>query len=276
MQYAIRLTAAVAIMLAASLATAVGAQAQVVQSTTSGQAAIGAKALAGYKSVFLAKTGMTADAVLPSPVLGFVEVDVGTTVYYMDTAGKWLLDGHVVDLATRTSITAGRKLALEQASHPAMDWKSLNLADAIKTVRGTATAGRVLVTFEDPNCSYCKKLTPEMERLSDITIFNFPVAVLGPDSEAKNKAIWCSKDRNAAWSQAMKGAAVPNTEGASCDISALARNAELARKLRVNGTPTLFFADGSRAPGYLDALAIETRIGAVKAPKVGSAAAAPN
>ena len=273
MHLAIRMTSAAALVLSASLAIAAGTKTQGTPAPTT--STIDAKALAGYKSTFLAKTGMNADAVLPSPMPGFVEIDVGTTVYYMDTTGRWLLDGHIVDLATRTSITAGRKLALEQANQPVMDWKSLNLGDAIKTVKGTATAGRVLVTFEDPNCSFCKKLTPELERLANITIFNFPVAVLGPDSEAKNKAIWCAKDRNAAWGQAMKGAVVAAADVAACDISALARNADLAQKLRVTGTPTLFFADGSRSPGYLDALAIETRISAVKPLRAVAAASSP-
>lgn len=263
MKFKPRFASAISIALAATFITVGAAHAEPAPG------ALSAKSLASYKATFLAKTGMTADAVMPSPVPGFIEVDVGTTVYYMDTTGKWLLDGHVVDLATRTSVTAGRKLALEQANQPAMDWKSLNLADAIKTVRGTATAGRVLVTFEDPNCGYCKKLTPELERLADVTVFNFPIAVLGPDSEAKNRAIWCSKDRNAAWSQAMKGQ--PIADVPPCDTASLGRNGELAQKLRVNGTPTIFFADGSRAPGYLDALAIETRIAAVKAPTTAAA-----
>jgi thiol:disulfide interchange protein DsbC len=253
-----RLTLAAVATLA--FATSLASAQNSVQKSTA--TTLTAKAIEGYKATFAAKTGLTADDVVTAPLPGFVEVDVGTTVYYMDVAGKWLLDGHVVDLATKTSVTAARKLALEQASQPPMDWKALNLNDAIKTVRGSPTPGRVLVTFEDPNCVFCKKLTPELEKMDNVTVFNFPVAVLGPNSQVKNEAIWCSKDRGAQWAVAMKGGA-PKGEG-TCDLTGLARNAELAQKLKVTGTPTLFFADGSRVPGYIDAAAIEARLAAVK------------
>ena len=44
---------------------------------------------------------------------------------------------------------------------------------------------------------------------------------------------------------------------ASCDTSALARNIEFGRKHKITGTPTLFFADGSRVPGAINAQQVE-------------------
>lgn len=204
------------------------------------------------------KTGMKATNVETSPLKDFYTVTVDLSVYYMDKSGKWLFDGHLVDVDTRTSVTAIKKLALEQAGTPAMDWRSLNLNDAIKTVRGRQVPGRVLVTFEDPNCTFCKRLHPELEKLQDITVYTFPVAFLGPDSQAKNEAIWCSGDRAMSWATAMTGQPVKVTE--KCDTSALKRNGELASKLMVRGTPTMFLADGTRVPGFMDAAAIEAKL----------------
>jgi len=37
----------------------------------------------------------------------------------------------------------------------------------------------------------------------------------------------------------------------TCDSAALDRNVDFGRKARVNGTPALFFEDGTRKPGAL-------------------------
>lgn len=218
---------------------------------------------AKLSQLFNIKTGMRADAINASPVSGFYEVVVGTSIFYMEPSGKWLFDGHLVDLETRSSVTAARRLALEQQERPPLDWRTLNLADAIKVQRGAATKGRVLVIFEDPNCTFCKRLHPELEAMPNLVTYTFPVAFLGPDSQAKNEAIWCSKDRAASWAGVMKGAAMP--AAAACDTAALARNGELARALKVTGTPTMFLADGTRLPGYMDRASIERELAKVAA-----------
>jgi thiol:disulfide interchange protein DsbC len=205
--------------------------------------------------LFQLKTGMRADLIAKAPVTGMYEVAVGTTVYYMEPTGKWLFDGHLVNLDTRSSVTAARKLELERQEAPLLDWRALNLADAIKVQRGQATKGRVLVLVEDPRCSYCQRLQPELAKIPNLVTYTFPVALLGPDSQAQNESVWCAKDRAAAWASAMKGKALNGAVG--CDTGSLARNAALAQKLKVQGTPTMFLADGSRLKGYMSAADIE-------------------
>ena len=213
-------------------------------------------------ALFDAKTGKKATDVETSPLPNFYTVISDVNVYYVEKSGKWLFDGHLVDLDTRTSVTAQRKLKLESGELPVLDWRTLNLNDAIKTVRGKAVPGRVLVTFEDPNCGYCKALHPQLDKLKNVTVFTFPIAILGPDSQAKNEALWCSSDRAGAWASVMAGQPV-KAEG-TCDLSGLARNGKLAQELKVRGTPTMFLADGSRIPGLMDAAAIEARLAAVQ------------
>ncbi len=51
--------------------------------------------------------------------------------------------------------------------------------------------------------------------------------------------------------------------GAQADCTTpLDRNLQLARQLRVNGTPTLLYADGLRTDGYVDAQEVERRLAA--------------
>jgi thiol:disulfide interchange protein DsbC len=40
--------------------------------------------------------------------------------------------------------------------------------------------------------------------------------------------------------------------------------AALGRKMRINGTPAIFFADGTRIPGAVDAKTLETKFASIK------------
>jgi thiol:disulfide interchange protein DsbC len=172
----------------------------------------------------------------------FYEVVVSNgDVLYVEENGAYLFAGQLIDLKTRKNITAARQQELSR-----INFADLPLDQAIKQVRGNGK--RVIATFEDPNCVYCKKLAKEMQTLKDATIYTFLIPILSPDSEVKAKNIWCAGDRAKAWNDWMVDGKQPAS--ANCD-SPIARNADLAHKYRINGTPTLFMADGSRIGGYV-------------------------
>lgn len=78
--------------------------------------------------------------------------------------------------------------------------------------------------------------------------------------EARPVAIWCSADRERAWRQWMLQAdASLQQPTASCEHP-IARNLELARRLGVQGTPTLIWADGTRTDGYVGRQVLEARL----------------
>jgi thiol:disulfide interchange protein DsbC len=54
----------------------------------------------------------------------------------------------------------------------------------------------------------------------------------------------------------------------------LDRNLQLARQLRISGTPTLIYADGLRTDGYVDAPELERRLAAATV-RTGAQAAGP-
>ena len=78
-----------------------------------------------------------------------------------------------------------------------------------------------------------------------------PMPILGPDSNAKARDIWCSKEPSKAWRSWMLDGQAPTRNMGGCDAAALDRNVEFGHKYRVNGTPGLFFEDGTRKPGAL-------------------------
>lgn len=199
---------------------------------------------ADIRKVIETKKLGTVEKISPSPIKGLWEVVVDHQVYYADDKGTHLIaDGQLVD------VKSGRNLTAERT------FKTLPLDIAVKQVRGSGK--RVLVTFEDPNCGYCKKLAKELLTAKDVTIYTFLFPVLGEDSLQKSKAIWCSGDKAKAWNDWMTaGKALPDVP-AKCDIGGLEKSMLLGRKLRLNGTPAMYFANGAKVPGYLPASEIE-------------------
>ena len=187
---------------------------------------------------------------------GLYEVLIGGQIYYVDSDVTFVLAGRMFDPATREDLTQKRlDVALK------VDFKSLPLDRAFKTVRGDGS--RVLATFEDPNCGYCKRLWQNMGDLTNVTIYTFLYPILSADSVEKSKAIWCSKDRAAAWNEHMVQNKPPAPAAADCKTP-VDQNVALGRELGINGTPTIVFADGTRSAGAMPVPAIEQRLAAAK------------
>ena len=193
------------------------------------------------------------DEVTKTAIPGLYEVRMGTDILYADENGNHLLQGSMIETKTRTDLTQARidKLTM-------IDFASLPLKDAVLVKQGTGA--RKLVVFADPNCGYCKRIERDLQTLKDVSIYTFLYPILGADSTAKSKDIWCAKDSAKAWRNWMIDQAVPQKAPADCDVAALERNLKLGQKYRVQGTPAVVFEDGTRAPGAMPAAQIESRI----------------
>lgn len=182
-----------------------------------------------------------------------VVLDSGELIY-TDEKVSFIIDGRVIDTKTRRDMTQARMTELS-----AIDFAALPLADAIKQVKGNGS--RVVVSFEDPNCSYCKRYGQELTQVADVTIYTFLYPILGEDSLQKSRDIWCAQDKAKAWNDWILENKVPAS--ASCDSSVVDRNVALGRKLRINGTPTVFVSDGRRVGGYLTAAQLDAALAGV-------------
>ena len=207
---------------------------------------------AAVRKNFEAKFGAKADSVIKSGYLGLYEIYADGQILYSDEKGSAFLLGPLIDGKTMKNVTQERMNKLT-----AIKWSDLPLDRAVKQVRGDGK--RVLASFEDPNCGYCKRLAKELQKLDNVTIYTFLYPILSQDSVDKSKAIWCSADRAKAWNEWMVDGKVPNAKG-DCDTTAVTRNQEYGRKLNINGTPTLFFADGERIPGAVPLAKIEEKL----------------
>ncbi|MBI5259555.1 MAG: DsbC family protein [Burkholderiales bacterium] len=196
------------------------------------------------------------DEVSKSPIPGVYEVRFGgTEIIYTDENGQYVIQGAIIETKTRTDLTQARIDKLT-----AIDFASLPLKDAVLIKQGSGA--RKLVVFADPNCGYCKRIERDLITLKDISIYTFLLPILGPESTAKSRDIWCAKDAGKAWRAWMVDGVAPAKAGADCDVAALDRNLKLGQKYRVQGTPAVVFEDGSRSPGAMPAAQIEARMAA--------------
>jgi thiol:disulfide interchange protein DsbC len=193
------------------------------------------------------------EKVMRSEHAGLYEVLTPRGIVYTDKTASFVIFGPMVETGTRVNLTEKR---VEEFSKFA--FRDLPLKDAIKTVKGDGS--RVIATFEDPNCGFCKKLMHEIAKIDNVTVYTFLVPILGPDSANKATAIWCAKDQSVAWTGFMSGtASLPAAPTTACDTP-LERNTAMQLKLRINGTPALLFADDTKTAGYITAAAIESKL----------------
>jgi thiol:disulfide interchange protein DsbC len=137
---------------------------------------------------------------------------------------------------------------------------SLPLKYAFTQVKGNGK--RKLVVFADPNCGYCKRFERDLQKIDNVTIYHMMYPVLGEDSKIKSRNIACAKDRAKTWNDWMLHGTTPPT--ANCDNHNIEAIVEFGKKYRINGTPTLFVADGTRVPGAIDAAQVESLLNSVK------------
>jgi len=202
-------------------------------------------------------TGTPIETVAKTPYSGLYEVKIGSEIVYTDAEGKYIFIGRIVEAESSKDLTEAR---LEEVNK--IKFADLPLDLAAKTVKGNGK--RMIAVFEDPNCGYCKRFRKTLTEMNDITIYTFMYPILGEDSKTKVKNIWCSSDRAKAWDDWMLNAKAPAAAPSSCSAAANDKVVEIGRKLGVSGTPTVFFTDGTRVPGAIEAKKLEAKLAAMK------------
>jgi thiol:disulfide interchange protein DsbC len=201
--------------------------------------------------------GVKADSVTKTPYAGLYEVRAGGEIIYTDEKAEFIFVGNIFNSKTSENITKAR---LDEINK--IKFSDLPFQSALKVVKGNGK--RVIAIFEDPNCGYCKRFRQTtLKETDNITVYTFMLNILSDDSAVKSRNIWCAPDRNKAWDDWMVGGKMAPAAPASCktpneEISAL------GHKLHIQGTPAIFFADGSRIPGAIDAKQLEAKLATIK------------
>lgn len=196
------------------------------------------------------------DSIAKTPYAGLYEVRIGSEIIYTDAKANYLFVGRVIDAKTRQDYTKARVDDLTRVK-----FSELPLEAAVKSVKGNGK--RVIAVFEDPNCGYCKRFRQTLNEMDNITVYTFMYNILSEDSATKSKNIWCSPERAKAWDDWMLSGKVPAAAPANC-TDPNEKVFALGQKLKVTGTPTVIFPDGSRIPGAVDAKTLEGKLASMK------------
>lgn len=181
-----------------------------------------------------------------APIPGYRQVIVGSQMVYVSDDGHYLMQGSLYDTQAKRDLTASR-LALQSKA-------KLDAVPADQHIVFPAAGGKAkykVTVFTDIDCGYCRKLHSQIaeynKRGIEVDYLFFPRSGLNTPSYDKAVSVWCAKDRNAAFTDAKAGKAVPP---AKCD-NPIADQFKLGSQVGVDGTPTILAADGTKIGGYL-------------------------
>lgn len=201
--------------------------------------------------------GAKVESVKETPYAGLYEIRTNGDIIYTDKNAQYLIVGHVFNAKTSQDLTKDR---LDEINR--IKFSDLPLESALKLVKGDGK--RVIAVFEDPNCGYCKRFRQTtLKEIDNVTVYTFMYNILSDDSFVKSKNVWCAPDRSKAWDDWMLNGKAAAAAPASCSTPN-DKILALGQKLRVSGTPAIFFADGSRIPGAIDTKSLEAKLSSIK------------
>jgi thiol:disulfide interchange protein DsbC len=194
----------------------------------------------------LLPAGAKLEDLRPSPIPGVFEFTQGVDVSYLTADGKYFLDGNVYDMGTRENLTEALRTRARVALISAVPESEMVIFSP-KNPQYTITV------FTDVDCAYCRKLHSEIADLNRLGIrvryMFYPRT--GPNTESWKKAevVWCSPDRNDAFTRAKAGAKLDLTK--TCDATPVAREYALGQSIGVRGTPAILTEHGDYISGYM-------------------------
>jgi thiol:disulfide interchange protein DsbC len=191
---------------------------------------------------------ISAEQVRKSASPGLYEVSVGANIGYVTADGKYFIRGDMIDIASLTNVTEERRKHDRLAAIGAIDPQ-----EAI--VFAPAQPKHTVTVFTDVDCPYCRKLHSEIASYNEagIAIRYLPFPRQGPATPSwpTMEAVWCSKDKQAAFTQAKLGKKIERPE--HCDKSPVAKDYVMGVKFGIVGTPALLLEDGTMVSGYMPA-----------------------
>lgn len=169
-----------------------------------------------------------------------------TAPVYTDKTGTYVMQGNLISLSGDKAVNLSEQAAAAQAKEQLSALKTEDMI--VYSPRGGVKAA--VYVFSDPTCQYCQMLHQEIDQINDLGI---EVRYLAwPRSEQTiplAEAIWCSKDRKKALTDAKLGR-MPHP--ISCQ-NPVKEQVALGFSLGVTGTPAIFTQSGEQIGGYLPA-----------------------
>jgi thiol:disulfide interchange protein DsbC len=196
------------------------------------------------KALAASMPGAKLDSVKASDIKGLYEVVIGSTIFYVSDDAKYLLQGRMVEIATKKDLTEQKLVAIRQGV--------LAKLGKDETIDFNAPIKKHTVyVFTDIDCGYCRKLHSEIDQYLaegiSVRYLFFPRAGKGSGSYDKAVSVWCAKDRSKALTLAKQDKPV---EAKTC-ANPIDKHMQLAEEFEVRGTPMIVTEKGKVFPGYI-------------------------
>ncbi|MBK1673855.1 disulfide bond formation protein DsbC [Ectothiorhodospira shaposhnikovii] len=179
-----------------------------------------------------------------TPVKGLYEVRYGAQLFYISADGQYVLDGELVELDTRRSLTAASRSLGRREMLTEMDESGM----VVYAPKGRTE--HVITVFTDVDCPYCRRLHEEVPALTEqgvkVRYAMFPRSGEGSPTFRKMVGIWCADDRAKAMDQVKDG---KNVEEKTCETPVM-EHVIMGQMMGVNGTPAILLESGDLIPGY--------------------------
>lgn len=184
------------------------------------------------------------DSIKPSIIPGYREAAVGGRVVYVSVDGRYLIQGNLFDLSTRTNLTESSQAVIRRGI-------LAKVGPERRIIFAAAKPKHRVTVFTDIDCGYCRKLHQQMADYNNLGIsveyLFYPRAGMGSDAANKAISVWCSADRRKAMTDAKNDRPMPKK---TCN-NPIAADYALGQKMGFDGTPAIYAIDGSQVGGYL-------------------------
>ena len=182
-------------------------------------------------------------SIAESKIPGLYNVVADGHVLLMSGDGKYLIEGHAYDIDAHTDLmhegmSEARKEGLAKIP------KDKKLVFAPPNPKYTVTV------FTDVDCPYCREFHKQIAEYNKLGIaveyVLYPLSI-HPGADKKAQTVWCEKDRNTAYTNAMNGQTLPQK---TCS-NPIAEVGSIAQTMGIDGTPAILTSDGTQLGGYV-------------------------
>lgn len=205
------------------------------------------------ESMEKASLGAKISFIEPSPMEGLYTVGLeGGRVLYASEDGRFFIQGRLYKAKEGGTVNLTDQQEREGIA------KAISEIDRSEMIVFPAKSETAVITvFTDTSCPFCHKLHEEIEDLNDtgITVRYLAYPRQGLDSDAYRTmvSVWCSGDRQDAFSEAIDGDKI---DEASCQ-NPVKKQYLLGQQIGFQGTPAIVFDNGAILSGYRPAETIK-------------------
>jgi thiol:disulfide interchange protein DsbG len=180
----------------------------------------------------------------PGGLEGYAASASGQTVAaYLTADGQHAVVGTLID-AQGDNVSADALQRLVNGPKNAKLWEQM--ADQHWVREGDADAERIVYTFSDPNCPYCRKFWEDARPWVEsgrVQIRHLMVGVLKPDSAPKAAALLSADAPAEAIAEHYRTGTMPDIAGSTQSQRHVSANTELMQSAELYATPVIFYRD---------------------------------